>query len=43
MTSQREKFVRSLMGESLQTGAFRAILILGAFAVVGALLTWLVR
>ncbi len=37
-----EKFVRRLMGESLQTGAFRAIMLLGAFAVLGALVSWAV-
>ncbi len=43
MPFQGEKFMRSLMGSSLQTGALRAILLLGAFAVLGTLLTLAVR
>ena len=42
MVSQGEKFVRGLMGTSLQTGALRAIIILGGFTVIGALVSWAV-
>ena len=42
MVSQAERFVRGLMGSSLQTGALRAILLLGGFTLVGALVSWAV-
>ena len=35
--------LRRVLGQSLQTGAFRAILILAGFSFVGALVAYLVR
>lgn len=34
---------RAVLGQNLQTGALRAVIILGAFAFVGASVAWLVH
>ena len=35
--------LRSLLGNSLQGGAARAVILLGAFSALGAIIAWLVR
>lgn len=35
--------LRSLLGNSLQGGAARAVILLGAFSALGAVIAWLVR
>ena len=40
MVSKGERFVRALMGSSLQTGALRAVLLLAGFTLAGALVSW---
>ena len=42
MVPDSDKILRSVLGENLQTGALRAILLLAAFAFVGALLAYIV-
>ena len=43
MPDESEASVRALLGSSLQTGAARAVLILGAFSFVGALVAYLLK
>ena len=43
MSNPSDKAFRAVLGQNLQTGAFRAILILGAFAFLGACVTWLLH
>ena len=38
-----DDILRSVLGDTLQTGALRAVLILGAFSVLGALVAYLLR
>ncbi len=38
-----DDILRSVLGETLQTGAMRAVLLLGAFSVLGALVAYFVR
>ena len=38
-----DKALRTVLGPNLQMGALRAILILGAFAFIGACCAWLVH
>ncbi len=35
--------LRSVLGTTLQGGAARAVILLGAFSALGALIAWLVR
>lgn len=35
--------LRSVLGNSLQGGAARAVILLGAFSALGAIIAWLVR
>ena len=35
--------LRSVLGNSLQGGAVRAVILLAAFSALGALIAWLVR
>ena len=35
--------LRSVLGNNLQGGAARAVILLGAFSALGALIAWLVR
>lgn len=35
--------LRSLLGNTLQGGAARAVILLGAFSALGAVIAWLVR
>ena len=41
MSNPKHDPLRTIMGTNLQTGALRAILILGAFTFIGASLAWL--
>ena len=41
MSNPSDKAFKSILGPNLQMGALRAVLILGAFAFVGASLAWL--
>jgi hypothetical protein len=41
MTNPSDKALRTVLGPNLQMGALRAVLILGAFAFIGACLAWL--
>jgi|GEM_PF-2561137 len=43
MPDESEESVRAVLGQSLQTGAARAVLILGAFSFVGALVVYLLK
>ena len=43
MANPSDSFVRALLGPSLQTAALRCILLLGGFAVLGALVGYLVH
>lgn len=43
MSNPSDNALRTVLGPNLQMGALRAILILGAFAFVGACLAWLVH
>ena len=43
MANPSDALLRRVLGQSLQTGAFRAILILAGFSFVGALVAYLVR
>lgn len=43
MANTSDTILRAVLGDTLQTGALRAILILGAFSAVGAVVAWLVR
>lgn len=42
MTKDSDSILRSVLGDNLQTGALRAVLLLAAFAFIGALLAFLV-
>ncbi len=42
MANDSHTILRNVLGANLQTGALRAILLLAAFAFVGALLAYLV-
>jgi hypothetical protein len=41
MSNSSDTALRKVLGPNLQMGALRAILILGAFAFIGACLAWL--
>lgn len=43
MARDSDSILRSVLGDNLQTGAMRAVLILAAFSAVGALLAMLLR
>jgi len=43
MSDSSDSMLRRVLGPTLQGGAARAVIILGAFSAVGALLAWLVR
>ena len=43
MPNPSDKAFRAVLGQTLQTGALRAILLLGAFSFIGACLAWLVH
>lgn len=43
MANPSDALLRRVLGQSLQTGAFRAILMLAGFSFVGALVAYLVR
>jgi hypothetical protein len=38
-----DSMLRSVLGPTLQGGAARAVILLGAFSFLGALIAWLVR
>ena len=42
MANDSDTILRNVLGANLQTGALRAVLLLAAFAFVGALLAYLV-
>ena len=42
MTKDSDSILRSVLGDNLQTGALRAVLLLAAFAFIGALLAFMV-
>ena len=41
MLNSSDKALRTVLGPNLQMGALRAVLILGAFAFLGACVAWL--
>ena len=43
MTNTSDTILRKVLGTTLQTGALRAVLLLGAFTFVGALVAWIIR
>lgn len=43
MTIHSDNVLRKVLGTNLQTGAMRAVLLLGAFSVLGALFAIIVR
>lgn len=43
MSNPSDKAFRAVLGQTLQTGALRAVLFLGAFAFIGACCAWLVH
>ena len=43
MTLHSDNVLRKVLGSNLQTGAMRAVLLLGAFSVLGALFAVIVR
>ncbi|HYZ62231.1 MAG TPA: hypothetical protein VE650_07235 [Acetobacteraceae bacterium] len=43
MPNPSDAILRKVLGPTLQTGALRAVLLLAAFAAVGAGCTWLLR
>lgn len=43
MPNSSDTVLRAVLGPTLQTGALRAILLLAAFAFIGAGCTWLFR
>ncbi len=43
MANPSDSLLRNLLGPSLQTAAMRAVLLLGAFAVLGAVVGYFVR
>lgn len=43
MATHSDALLRKVLGTNLQTGAMRAVLLLGAFSVLGALFAIIVR
>lgn len=43
MQNPSDKILRTILGESLQTAAARAVLLLAAFALLGALVAYVIR
>lgn len=43
MANPSDSFLRGLLGPSLQTAAIRCVGLLGAFAVIGAVVAYFVR
>ena len=43
MINSSDSILRTVLGPTLQTAAVRAVLLLAAFAAIGALFTWLLR
>jgi hypothetical protein len=43
MANTSDTILRKVLGKTLQTGALRAVLLLGAFTFVGAFVAWLIR
>jgi hypothetical protein len=43
MANTSDTILRKVLGTTLQTGALRAVVLLGAFTFVGAFLAWLIR
>jgi hypothetical protein len=43
MANPSDSFLRGLLGPSLQTAALRCVVLLGAFAFLGALVAYFVR
>lgn len=43
MPDTSDNILRTILGQSLQVAAARAVILLGAFAVLGALVAYLVR
>ena len=43
MSNPSDSVLRTVLGPTLQTAALRAVLLLGGFAVIGAICAWLVR
>jgi len=43
MPDSSDTILRRVLGPTLQGGAARAVIILGAFAALGAVVAWLVR
>ncbi len=43
MVKDSDTILRNILGDNLQTGALRAVLILAAFSAAGALLVMLIR
>jgi len=43
MPKSSDSLLRTVLGPTLQGGAARAVLLLGAFSAFGALIAWLVR
>lgn len=42
MANTSDTILRKVLGTTLQTGALRAVVLLGAFTFVGAFLAWLI-
>ncbi len=43
MANTSDTILRKVLGKTLQTGALRAVVLLGAFSFVGAFVAWLIR
>ena len=43
MANISDTILRKVLGTTLQTGALRAVVLLGAFTFVGAFVAWLIR
>ncbi len=43
MPNQSDALLRTVLGPTLQTAAIRAVLLLAAFAALGAIFAWLLR
>jgi len=43
MANTSDTILRKVLGKTLQTGALRAVVLLGAFAFVGAFVAWLLQ
>lgn len=43
MANTSDTILRKVLGTTLQTGALRAVLLLGAFTFAGAFVAWLIR